>query len=333
MDFENNAGNVWNAGTLEWLPSGNYGLRSIPIVTSREPLWDQPNLARDVEAGHYYLPNAPTGNRETIVSSPRDGTPQFLLRMPPTGWSPFVASVFTAAFFLLLTGKFVIPAVACGAIAIGALARWAWDLDPAPLAHPVDIGGGIELPAYMSGPRSQSWSAVVVLMLVAGSLYGCVVFSYLYLWTVAPDFWPSASALPGLEYPLLASGLLLASSSCVGLANRSLGAHRRGLMIASMAAGFALLAAALGVEIAAHRALSPTASGYGAIVYLIVSFAGFYTTVIFAMAAFTIVRAAHGLVDPVRRVTFDNARLLWHYTVGQTLAGVVLVHGFPRLAG
>ncbi|RYE74632.1 MAG: cytochrome ubiquinol oxidase subunit I, partial [Oxalobacteraceae bacterium] len=40
-----NAGNIWNAGTLEWLPSGDYSTRSIPIVTSREPLWDQPNLA------------------------------------------------------------------------------------------------------------------------------------------------------------------------------------------------------------------------------------------------------------------------------------------------
>ena len=35
------AGNVWNAGTLEWLPNHVFGLRSIPLVTSREPLWDQ----------------------------------------------------------------------------------------------------------------------------------------------------------------------------------------------------------------------------------------------------------------------------------------------------
>ena len=27
---------------------------------------------------------------------------------------------------------------------------------------------------------------------------------------------------------------------------------------------------------------------------------------------------------------FDNARLLWHYVVGQNLAGLALVHGFPR---
>ena len=50
------AGNVWRAGTLEWLPNHVYGPRSIPLVTSREPLWDQPGLAEDVEAGRYYLP-------------------------------------------------------------------------------------------------------------------------------------------------------------------------------------------------------------------------------------------------------------------------------------
>ena len=33
---DKNAGNVWNAGTLEWLPTGNYSVRSIPIITSRD---------------------------------------------------------------------------------------------------------------------------------------------------------------------------------------------------------------------------------------------------------------------------------------------------------
>ena len=53
--------NPWGAGTLEWLPTDVYSTRSIPHVASREPLWDQPNLAAEVEAGAHYLPNAPTG--------------------------------------------------------------------------------------------------------------------------------------------------------------------------------------------------------------------------------------------------------------------------------
>ena len=43
------AGNPFKAGTLEWLPQGNYRHAQHPAHHSREPLWDQPDLARQVE--------------------------------------------------------------------------------------------------------------------------------------------------------------------------------------------------------------------------------------------------------------------------------------------
>jgi cytochrome c oxidase subunit I+III len=46
-----NAGNVWKAGTLEWMPNHIFGPRSIPHVETRYPLWQQPRLEEDVEAG------------------------------------------------------------------------------------------------------------------------------------------------------------------------------------------------------------------------------------------------------------------------------------------
>ncbi len=49
------------------------------------------------------------------------------------------------------------------------------------------------------------------------------------------------------------------------------------------------------------------------------------------LALFALARRAAGKMDAVRRVTFDNARLFWQYTVLQSLAGLALVHGFPRL--
>ena len=97
------AGNIWNAGTLEWLPNETYSSRSIPHVLSREPLWEQAGLSEDVKAGRYYLPGAPTGHRETIVTSSIEAIPQYLLRLPGPGWTPVLAAVFTAACFLLLT--------------------------------------------------------------------------------------------------------------------------------------------------------------------------------------------------------------------------------------
>ena len=49
------------------------------------------------------------------------------------------------------------------------------------------------------------------------------------------------------------------------------------------------------------------------------------------MSLFLLVRMAAGRLGRIRRVTFDNTALLTHYAAGQGLAGLLLVHGFPRL--
>jgi heme/copper-type cytochrome/quinol oxidase subunit 3 len=263
------------------------------------------------------------------MTSALEAKPQWLLRMPYPGWAPVLAAWFTAAFFLLLTVKLVLPALLCGLIALAALLHWGWGLDPPPLPEPVHIGGGIRLPTYVSGPLSQAWWAMIVLILVSGSLYGCAVFSYLYLWTVSPRLWPSD--YPSLGWPLASALLVALSSAAFWFSQRALKRSRVKPMMAAIIAAILFFLTAVGLELAAHWRLSPTETVYGAIVHLLVGLAGFYGLVIFAMALFVVARAAKGLVDPVRRVTFDNARLFWHYAVGQTLVGLALVHGFPRL--
>src|SRR3546814_8388440 len=45
--------NPWNAGTLEWLtevPGKPWGVRSVPEIDSRYPLWDQKDFVRHVDA-------------------------------------------------------------------------------------------------------------------------------------------------------------------------------------------------------------------------------------------------------------------------------------------
>ena len=106
------AGNVWRAGTLEWLPNDVYGTRSIPVVTSREPLWDDAEPCRR-RGGRALLParrTRPVG-RETLVTSPIEAAPQYLLQVPGPSWRSFLAAVFTAAFFLLLTVKLVVAGI------------------------------------------------------------------------------------------------------------------------------------------------------------------------------------------------------------------------------
>ena len=80
----------------------------------------------------------------------------------------------------------------------------------------------MQLPTYVAGPMSHSWWAMVVLLLVAGSLYLSFVFSYLYLWTVSPQVWPKAGAMPSPLWPLLSAALLLISAAAAVLASRTL---------------------------------------------------------------------------------------------------------------
>ncbi|MEJ8570467.1 cytochrome c oxidase subunit I [Microbaculum marinum] len=339
---EGDVANPWNAGTLEWLPNDVYSTRSIPHVTSREPLWDTPDMPEDVRNGHYYLPNAPTGGRETLVTSPVEARPEYIIRMPGAGWAPVIAAVGTASLFLLLTIKLVIPALIGGAIAIAAMLHWVWGLDHGPGNGPrgdkVDIGGGISLPTYMTGPTSHSWWAMIVLLLVAGSLYLSYVFSYLYLWVVSPDVWaPTGSPeLPALPYPLVSASMAVCGSAVMWLAARNLPpAGSRNIAGPVLAgSGALLLLGAVGTELFGHyrSGLEPTQNSYSAMVYMQTVINGQVAAAVAVMAGFVVARLAAGRLDAVRRVSFDNCAILYHYAVGQVLFGLVLIHGFPRVA-
>ncbi|WP_028033126.1 cytochrome c oxidase subunit I [Chelativorans sp. J32] len=337
--MENNAGDPWRAGTLEWLPTGAYSARSIPFVTSREPLWDNPNLGTEVEEGRHFLPGAPTGERETIVTSPVDAKPQYIIRMPGPGWAHLVAAVFMAAAFLLLTVKLVTIALICAVISIAACIVWGWQLDHGPGKGEVDIGAGIKLPTYMAGPRSHAWWAMAVLILVASSLYIAYVFSYLYLWVVSPEVWaPHGSPdLPGFGWPLGTALLLIAGTGSMVLVRRMLPAPggREPAIPPMLALAAGCLLAAFLAEVWGHwmTGLRPAQNSYGAMVYMasVLNFQVVFACVV--LAGFAIARYLTGKLDAERRVGYENAALLYYYAAGQMLLGLVLVHGFPRLAG
>jgi cytochrome c oxidase subunit I+III len=328
------AGNVWRAGTLEWTPNHPFGLRSIPEVAGRQPLWDPNDLEKSVEAGRWYLPWSATGWRETIVTSPIEGIPQYVLRLPGPGWPPLIAAVLTAAFFLLLTAKAVTLALICGCSAIAMILIWMWNSDPEPAAS-AEIGGGLKLPTYVSGPTSHSWWATVIVLLVAGSLYLAYVFSYLYLWTVSPQVWPKPEALPAPLWPAAAGALLIASAGVAILASRFLPPQkspRAGFVLLVML-GVALLAAGFAAEIGAHwgRGLRPTTDAHAAMVAM-ASFLQLQLVIpVIVFAGYVLVRVAIGYIDSRRRAMVDNLMLLWLYAAGQGLLGLLLVHGFPRV--
>jgi len=327
---EDNAGDVFGGGTLEWLPTGLYSTRSIPRVTSRYPLWDDPDLAQDVEAGRYLLPGAATGVRETIVTSPLRAEPQYLQRMPgPSVWH-VLAAVFTAAAFLLLTVQLYWVGLASGVLAVAFVLRWVWETDWPMNAETAELGAGVRVPTYATGPASHGWWAMVVLLTVVGMIFLMAAFSYVFLWSRRPDLWiappPAAQLLAIVAGQAVAAGFALAAARLVrrGGAGRVLAA---GAMIVSALAG----AAAWALDIGGWRAagLIPVASGQGATVYALLSLQGLLTLVILIMAGYVAVRVARGLVSTDRTSTVDLVSLFAVYTAAQGGLAALLARLFP----
>ena len=315
---DDDAGNVYGGGTLEWLPTGLYSARSIPVVKSREPLWDNPRLGEDVEAGRYFLPGSATGLRETIVTSPLRAEPQYLQIMPgPSAW-PFLAALFTAGFFLLLTVQAYFPAFACGLLATLCVLRWLWETDRLVKEETVDVGAGILLPTYVTGPSSHGWWAMVILLVVTAMIFAMAVFSFFYLYGVHPSFWVEPAGRDRLAIVLpayaLAAGAALFARHMLARPQTQLWTPGVLFLCAALA-----LAAGIGIDLWSWIAtgLRPDASGQGAIVYALLSLETILAAVGLLMAAYIAARNSRGMIVRPRNNSLDLCVLWVVYAAGQ----------------
>ena len=325
---DGNAGNVFGAGSLEWLPSALYSTRSIPLVTSREPLWDQPGLAREVEEGRYFLPNSATGLRETIVTSPVMAEPQYVEIMPgPSPW-PLVSAVFTAFFFLALTVKAYSFAAFSGVVMLIAVLRWLWETDRPIRQSSADIGANIQRATYRIGPSSHGWWALTILFVVFGMIMFMAAFGFLYLYGVHPSFWIAPPALVTLV-PI--GALYAAAIGLAYLAGRSLRSAdrpRRRVWGWTLASAVPLVAACwMDAQTWLDAGLSPSASGQGATVFAIIAQQGSVVALAVVMCLYLVMRAARGLVVSPRDATLDAVMRVVRFAAVQG----VIVAGLTRL--
>jgi len=332
------AGNPWHAPTLEWLPSEDYASRSIPQIASRDPLWDRPALADEVNAGRHWLPGSATGGRETLVTSPVRALPLHVLPLPDDSWLPLIAAVGTAAFFLLLTTGSVAPAFVCGVVAVVAVLCWLWQTDRAPQVPQVKIGEHRWLPVGARGSASHAWWATCIMLTVDVLIFACFLFAYVHASMLSSGSCPPAGAhLPAPVWPL-ASCLMLLSGSCLFEMLRRQDAHLRlpqgRLRALIMLAGIAALAA-FAFEWQGHRlaGLDPTAQAWSAAVAAILAYQGFHIFVLMLAAAYLLARSWKGKLTMASRSSLDNTALLWHCTSLQGIAGVLTIQLLPQWMG
>ncbi|QYF95791.1 cytochrome c oxidase subunit I [Massilia sp. PAMC28688] len=320
--------NPWHAATLEWLPSEDYGNRSIPRIDSSDPLWDQPNLAREVAAGQHYLPNTVTGLRETLVTSLMNATPRYLLVLPGDSWWPLIAAAGTAGFFLLLTVKMTLVAWICGLAAIAGIIVWLWESDRAPPVATARVSDDLVLPVGATGAASHSWWATIIMLVVDATIFASFVFAYIHIsmrLTVCP---PPGASLAAPMWPTAAGVLFVAGSLTMMLASRRVGkASLPWLVLAALACVVAGYASQFGGQWLAG--FDPTAQAWGASVATLIAYQGLHILVLVIAAIYLCARAWCGHVTARSRATVDNVALMWHYTTLQGIAAALAIHLVP----
>ncbi|CAN7597076.1 cbb3-type cytochrome c oxidase subunit I [Acidovorax sp. LjRoot194] len=331
---ERDHGDPWRADSLEWLPQGDYGVRSIPQIASREPLWSHPSLPQEVAAGRHWLPGTVFGGRETLVTSPVQAQVRHLLRLPGDGWSPFIAAAGTAGFFLLLTVAWIVPAMIAGVASVAAMLVWLWGSDLPPPQDTAAIGEGVSVPTSASGVGSHSWWATVILLAVDATVFASFAFAHIHV-SMALDICPP----PGAHIPpggALSTALLLGASGLMVWAVRCLQQRpRQGLLRLAVALAMVGAVGATGLELATHwqAGLSPRADAWSATVAALLAWQGFHSLVLIVMGCYVLARSWAGRLRTDARATLDNTALMWHGTVAQALVGMALVRWLPAWMG
>ena len=314
--------NPWNADTLEWatrLPPAAYNFASQPAITTRHPLWEDPELPHRIAQGDHALTESGHVRRETLGTDPVSGKAREVFLLPNNSWLPLVASLLLSVLCVMLLLKLYLPACLAAAAAAVALLHWSWING----AHP-DVAGqahderpaGLKLhPFTFDGPGL--WGMGVTMM-ADGALYGSLIFGWFFLWTVAPQWQPPAASplgtwmLPTAVVVLAAGRWLLHRVRGVLRAG-----HDRGLAPLLGATAFCGLAAsALLTLLLATAPLQPTRSAHDAMIAFGLCFLLFHTSLAAVLAALQALRVQRGYVGARAPYEPGVVTVFWSFTLG-----------------
>ena len=329
--------NVWNAGTLEWagrVPSDNWGLRSIPQISSRYPLWDDKDLLATIDEGRGYLASAREGKRETLITSVLDAEPVQVLRVGTPTWLPMLTAIGLGGVFISATWKLWPVTLAFGIFFLAALLYWLWTgTGVIPEKQRKDIGDGRHVPLYVAGPRSTGWWAMFITMTGDLTAFLAVLFGYFFFWTIHTDFPPPGVTGPGWQWPAVSAGLVSVAWALTLGARFANAADRAILARSLLCAGFVIggLAGAALMAGPWTTGLDPTSHSYPAIVWALVVWTVLHLAVGLLMQAYCLTRSIFGRLTARYDADLWNVTLYWHFTGFCALLTALVIGGFPLL--
>jgi cytochrome c oxidase subunit I len=330
--------NHWNGGTLEWatpVPAPAYGMRSIPTINSRYPVWDDKDLMATMDEGRGFLADAREGKRETLVTSVLDAKPLQVLRVGTPTWLPMIAAFGLGAVFIFSTYKMWVPTALGAVVFLVALMVWLWTGTAViPEKESKDVDGGLRLPLYVSGVRSTGWWAMFITMTGDLTAFLSLIFGYFFFWTVHPEFPPPGIDGPGWFWPVV-SGVLVFAAWALTLASRLFNtAEKVPLARAALVGGFLAAAGAIGTLLAGPftTGLDPTQHAYPAIVWALVIWIVAHLATGMLMQGYCLARSIFGKMTPRYDADIWNVTLYWHFTGFCAVLTALVIGGFPLLA-
>jgi cytochrome c oxidase subunit I+III len=328
--------NPWNAGTLEWLaeiPGKPWGVRSIPEIDSRYPLWHQKNFVRDVHQGRFYLPDAEELKRETLITTPVDAKPTQCLRLPGPSFLPMIAAALTGGAFIFSTFHFWWLATMSGVFALAFILIWLWTgTATIPEKPRKDVGLGVTLPLYASGSESVGWWAMLITMLGDMTAFVSLVFGYFFYWTLHPAFPPDPFPGPGVFWPVTGAVLLLAAWALTVLARRWNLHDYRAWFYGAILAAVLLSVAGSAALIKGLEGLVPESHVYPAIVWVLVLWTVIHIAAGVIMLLYCIARRWAGRMTAAHDIDIQNVALYWHFVALTVLITTGVIAGFPLVA-
>jgi len=331
--------NPWHADTLEWAsgtPPRSYNFASLPRITTRQPLWDQPDLPETIAAGLHALPRASHGRRETLGVDPVSGRVREVIHLPGNSWWPLAAAGLLAMLCIALLLKQYTPAIIIALAAAAVMLRWSWENGAHPKAasgDAHDLPEGLKLHSRtFDGPGL--WGMGMT-MLADAALYGSLLFGWLYLWTVVPDGRPPAASPLG-HWPLaVVTGLFSAGLWTLRGAVQHLRAGsdtglRTRLWVTSALGALSCVGLIL---LLAGAGLQPELRAHDAVLAFTLVFLLLHGALATVLAALQALRVHHGHVSLAAPYEPAVVAMLWRFCTLATAAAWVLMAMLPLAFG
>ncbi len=315
----------WQAPGLDWalaLPPPNYNFASLPGVAMQDAGAAAAMLP--LARGEGYLPGAPRGRREILVTSVGTARPEHVAILPVNTLLPLLLALAICAFvLLLLAGLYAVAPVAL--VPVGVLV-WIWARGMVSTSDhpPVEVATGLHLPVHHHAEETLTHSGLRCLLFADGAFFASLLFGLAFLSLVSPG--PAAPPWqPG------AGGLLMLAAVAGCLAGAALGLKRAQARLAAgggagFLSGLAVAANLVALLVLAAfvllQAPDPTRHAADAVRMAILAYVGLHIALSLLFSAFALDLGRRGELAPGRAGALRNAGLWQSYTLATALVSM-----------